>query len=200
MRAVIDVKRLPAAPPGARRPVAVVAVASAAVVASLASVVAVAPDVGLLVVPVAVLLVATAVTDVRSHRVPADWISWAGLATGVLLIGQGLAEKASARLVDAVIAGAVTWLVWWTIRVVSRGGMGYGDVRLAAVAAVPLGAVSPAAAVLLTPATFVAAAVSILPLVGTYHHRERRVPLAPAIAVAWALCLLYAVHSTGSLP
>jgi leader peptidase (prepilin peptidase)/N-methyltransferase len=113
----------------------------------------------------------------------------ASVATIVVLALHDLVHGTFGGVFGGLVVAAVTWALWWTIRVTSGNGLGYGDVRLATMAALPLGGLSWPSALLLTPAVFLVAAPLLLPLRATV--RAGRAALAPAMALAWAgvLCL-----------
>lgn len=167
---------------------AVAAVAAAVMVTATQSVVA-----GAIALPAAVVLARATVTDVRRHRIPRHWVDVASVATVGVLALRGMADGTFDHLAAGLATAAVTWALWWTIRVTCGNGLGYGDVRLATLAALPLGGLSWSASLLLTPAVFVVAAVLLLPLRATV--RGGRMALAPAMALAWCgvLCLAAAV-------
>ncbi|SDE54992.1 prepilin peptidase [Auraticoccus monumenti] len=74
--------------------------------------------------------VASAVVDARTTWIPRP-LSWAGWALGVLSTAVALVVAPPRAVLVAVLgalaAGALLWLVWR----LSRGGIGFGDVRLA---------------------------------------------------------------------
>jgi leader peptidase (prepilin peptidase)/N-methyltransferase len=150
---------------------------------------------GATALPAAMALAGTALTDVHRHRIATRWVDTAAAATIVVLAVRGLADRTFDHLVVGLAASAVTWVVWWTIRVASGNGLGYGDVRVATLAALPLGGLWWTTALLLTPVVFLAAAVFLLPLRST--ARGGRIPLAPAMAVAWGVVLCLAAVAAG---
>jgi leader peptidase (prepilin peptidase)/N-methyltransferase len=153
------------------------------------------PVAGAVTLPAGAALVAMVFTDVRRHRLPARWIDVAAATTVTALAVDGWIEATDSYLAAAVVIAAGTWVFWWLLRVVTRNGLGYGDVRLATMAALPLGALSWTAGLLFTPAVFVAAAAFLVPLRPAGRHG--RLPLAPAIAVAWSVTLLLLTASAG---
>jgi leader peptidase (prepilin peptidase)/N-methyltransferase len=145
---------------------------------------------GALTLPPALVLAGATVADVRSHRIPARWVDGGSVVTIVGLVLFGVVDGTSDHLVAGLIIASATWAIWWMIRVTSGNGLGYGDVRLAAMAALPLGGLWGSAALLFTPAVFLVAAALLLP--PRARGQGGRLPLAPAIALAWGgvLCVI----------
>jgi Type IV leader peptidase family len=87
-------------------------------------------------------LVVLAVVDAQTHRLPRE-VTYTTLAIGApLLVVAALVDGEPQRLVDAAIGGVVVTGVFWLVYVVTRGGLGPGDVRLAPLLGVYLGYVS----------------------------------------------------------
>ena len=113
------------------------------------------------------------VIDVREHRLPNRWNA-ALAATGILIHAVGAITARDARpLVAAVVCGVVGLLGMAALRLVVRGGLGLGDVKLVAA----LGCVFADEFALLATVViaFVSAAVWSLPqlLVGRYRLGSR---------------------------
>lgn len=123
------------------------------------------------------LLVAVFFIDLE-HRIIPDRITFPGMAAGLVLSGLrdgvwGLAGAAGA----AVGAGAVLLL----IALLSRGGMGGGDVKLAAMMGAFLG--WPLIGVGLFVGVIVGGAVAIVLLAAGLKGRKDHIPFGPALAV-----------------
>jgi len=87
-------------------------------------------------------LIALSVIDAQTHRLPRE-VTYTTLAIGApLLVIAALVNDEPERLVDAAIGGVVLAGVFWLGHVVTRGGLGPGDVRLAPLLGVYLGYVS----------------------------------------------------------
>ena len=86
----------------------------------------------------AALVVLTSI-DLRTRRLPRE-ITYVALAIGLpLLVVGGLVRDEPRRLVTALIGAAIALAFMWLLYVVSRGGMGDGDVRLAPLLGLYLG-------------------------------------------------------------
>jgi leader peptidase (prepilin peptidase) / N-methyltransferase len=112
-------------------------------------------------------------TDLEHHVIP-NAITYPGILAGLGLSaasGQGLAS-----LIAAAAAGAVFLL----IGVVSRGGMGGGDIKLAAMIGAYLGA--PAVIVALFLAVTLGAAAGLVLLALRLRTRKDMIPFGPAMA------------------
>ena len=89
-----------------------------------------------LLVPVLVLL---AVVDWRTRLLPRVVVLPATAALLVLLVIEWAAQRDTGTLVRAVIAMVVARSIFWVLWFVRRAGMGFGDVRLAALLGLVLG-------------------------------------------------------------
>jgi leader peptidase (prepilin peptidase)/N-methyltransferase len=116
------------------------------------------------------------------HRIIPNAITYPGLVVGLLLaIPQDQLLEAAA---SAIGAGGAFLL----IAVLSRGGMGGGDVKLAAVMGAFLG--WPTIAVALMLAFLLGAAGGLLLLVLRRGTRKTAIPFGPALAVGAVIALL----------
>lgn len=126
------------------------------------------------------MLLAIFFIDLAHHIVP-DAISYPGLAAGlVLAAGQG-------RLIEAAAAALGAGALFFLIAVASRGGMGGGDVKLAAMMGAFLG--WPAIAVALLAAFVLGAAVGVGLIATGRRSRKDLIPFGPSLAVGAAIAL-----------
>jgi leader peptidase (prepilin peptidase)/N-methyltransferase len=117
------------------------------------------------------------------HRLVPNVITYPGIVAGLLLAAAG------GRLVNAAIVAAGAGLVFLAIALLSRGGMGGGDVKLAAMLGAFLG--WPDAAVGILLAFIGGAAVGVALIVAGLRTRKDAIPFGPALATG-ALIALYA--------
>jgi leader peptidase (prepilin peptidase)/N-methyltransferase len=117
------------------------------------------------------------------HRLVPNVITYPGIVAGLLLAAAG------GRLVNAAIVAAGAGLVFLAIALLSRGGMGGGDVKLAAMLGAFLG--WPDAAVGILLAFIGGAAVGVALIVAGLRTRKDPIPFGPALATG-ALIALYA--------
>jgi len=129
------------------------------------------------------MLLAVFVIDL-DHQIVPNAITYPGLALGLLFaIPQG---RAGPSLLAAAAAGAFFLL----IAIVSRGGMGGGDIKLAAMMGAFLG--WPAIAVALLLAFAVGAAAGLLLMATGRRSRKDPIPFGPSLAVGGTIALFAA--------
>ncbi len=128
-----------------------------------------------------------AVVDARTHRVPRRLLEATLVA---LIVLEGVARGFSAGALAALGGASGVGLAWWLVRVVSRGGLGSGDVVLLAM----LGAVEAPEGLYVIAASNLAALLlaSVLGLVRLLRggRWRDRVPMAPAIALGFLLVVV----------
>ena len=112
-------------------------------------------------------------TDLEHHMIP-NAITYPGILTGIAL------SAAAGQLAAAAIAAAAAGAVFLLIGIVSRGGMGGGDIKLAAMIGAFLGA--PAVIVALFLAVALGAAAGVVLLVLRLRTRKDMIPFGPAMA------------------
>jgi leader peptidase (prepilin peptidase) / N-methyltransferase len=112
-------------------------------------------------------------TDLEHHIIP-NAITYPGI-----LVGLGLSAL-SGYFLASLIAAAAAGGVFLLLGIVSRGGMGGGDVKLAAMIGAFLGA--PAVIVALFVAVALGAAVSVVLLALRLRTRKDMIPFGPAMA------------------
>jgi leader peptidase (prepilin peptidase)/N-methyltransferase len=123
------------------------------------------------------LLVAVFFIDLE-HKIIPDRITFPGIALGLVLSGtRGGPWELGGALVAAVGAGALLLL----IAVASRGGMGGGDVKLAAMMGAFLG--WPLVAVGLFIGVIIGGVVAVALLAAGLKGRKDHMPFGPALAV-----------------
>lgn len=129
----------------------------------------------------------TGVLIARGHGLPEGWAStaWPPGFPSLLAVGDwlGLSGETSARLLCAVSAGLVVWLVWWRLQRTCR--------RTVALAATAFVAVSPSlldvSTMVWSEAPFIAVTLGFLVLLDG-PHTDRR--LAAMVGLVWAAFLL----------
>ena len=126
---------------------------------TLHSVLVIAAHLVLLVVGVGLLII-----DARTHRLPDRIVLPSLAATLLLVVVEALAVQAAARLLQAAAGMVVLCGFFIVLRLASRGGMGGGDVKLAALLGVVLGWHGWTAVVLGLAAAFLLASLYALAL------------------------------------
>ena len=112
-------------------------------------------------------------TDLE-HQIIPNAVTYPGIAAGVAL------SAAAGHLAASVIAAASAGLVFLILGIVSRGGMGGGDIKLAAMIGAFLG--TPAVIVALFLAVALGAAAGLLLLALRLRSRKDMIPFGPAMA------------------
>lgn len=113
-------------------------------------------------------------TDLEHHIIP-NAITYPGILAGLAL------NALSGQWLGALVAAAAAGTVFLLLGVVSRGGMGGGDMKLAAMIGAFLGA--PAVIVALFLAVALGAAAGVVLLALRLRTRKDMIPFAPAMAV-----------------
>jgi leader peptidase (prepilin peptidase)/N-methyltransferase len=83
--------------------------------------------------------VALTIIDIETFRLPNRIVLPSFVVVAVLLAGSSALRFDFTQLVRALIAGAVLLVFYFLLRLVSRGGMGLGDVKLAPTLGLALG-------------------------------------------------------------
>ena len=138
----------------------------------------------------AVVGVLLALIDLRHHLLP-DRVVLPGLVlSGALLLVAAAAEPAWPALLRAVLGAATLFLVFLVLALVSPGGLGMGDVKLAALLGLHLGWVGWPAVLLGALAAFVVQALVALVLLAARRvGRRSDLPFGPAMLVGAALAM-----------
>ncbi len=112
-------------------------------------------------------------TDLE-HQIIPNAVTYPGIVAGVAL------SAASGQLGPSLIAAAAAGMVFLLLGIVSRGGMGGGDIKLAAMIGAFLG--TPAVIVALFLAVALGAAVGLVLLALRLRSRKDMIPFGPAMA------------------
>lgn len=162
-----------------------------ALAAVLASVGASGPLVRSVVPLVAVAGVALVVVDVEHHRLP-------DLLVVPTLVVFVLANVAAAprHILPMLLTGAAFFVVFFLLAMVSPSGLGFGDVKLAALVGAVLGRLDPTLSILWVLATGIAAGLWFgYLLVRRLATWRTAVPFGPPMLVAlWAVVAAVAAH------
>ncbi len=140
-------------------------------------------------------LVVVSITDLRTGLVPRRVVYAAAVVVGIGLLAASAANGTWRPMLDALIGGAIGFLVlgavWW----ISPKAMGFGDVRLAGLCGGALGWLGFAALYLGFLAAFVSGALFGLGVLLT--HGRHRFPFAPALAFGTMFGVLWGVWLGG---
>ena len=136
-------------------------------------------------------LVAVTATDIDLRVVPKR-IVWPAFALGAVLLTFGaLFEGEPARLRDAGLGSVGAFSVLFVIHLVSPGGMGFGDVRLAALLGLFLGWLGPAHVALGLFLGFVAGGAAGVVALVKGRSRKASLPFVPFLALGTVTAVLY---------
>ncbi|HEV2440261.1 MAG TPA: prepilin peptidase [bacterium] len=113
-------------------------------------------------------------TDLE-HQIIPNAVTYPGIVTGIIL------SAASGQLASSVTAAAAAGAVFLVLSIVSRGGMGGGDIKLAAMIGAFLG--TPAVIVALFLAVALGAAAGLVLLALRLRSRKDMIPFGPAMAM-----------------
>jgi leader peptidase (prepilin peptidase)/N-methyltransferase len=105
---------------------------------------AAAPTLGTVLTMAAILYLAAAsivlaLIDIDTHTLPNQVVPPSYLIGGVLLVAAALSQGDYGRLAGAGVGLAVLWSLYFLLAILSPGGMGFGDVKLAGLLGLYLG-------------------------------------------------------------
>jgi len=129
-------------------------------------------------------LIALTLIDLRTHRLPRE-ISYATLGLGgPLLMVSAFISGDSERLLGLLLGAGGALAVMMVLYIVSRGGLGDGDVRLSPLLGAYLGWISPSAVVSGFLLSFIlGAVVGVLLMIFDSANRKTALPFGPFLAV-----------------
>ncbi len=146
-------------------------------------------------------VLACGLVDLRVRLIP-DVVIWPAFVLAAGLRVLALARGAGpALLLEGLGTAAAAWVVLSLVRVASRGRLGPGDAKLAALMGFVLGAAGWLLALLIASASGTAMALALIAL--RRLRREDPLPFAPFLALGTAGALLLQPLMTrvlGSLP
>ena len=138
-------------------------------------------------------LVAITAIDIELRVVPKK-IVWPTFGAGILLLGfAAVVAGEPRRLLDMAGGSAGAFAVLFAIHLISPKGMGFGDVRLAALLGLFLGWLGPAHVALGLFAGFVAGGVSGIAALAAGRSRKSALPFAPFLALGTVVAVLVGI-------
>ena len=136
-------------------------------------------------------LLAISVIDLEHYIVPNRVVYPALFASVPIAVVAATADDDLRSLVEAVAGAALAWLILLVIHLVSPRGMGFGDVRLAALIGFWLGWLSlPTVLVGLFLAFLLASVVGVGLIASGLRSRKDRIPFGPFLAAGAVLATL----------
>ena len=135
-------------------------------------------------------LVALSAIDLDTFLLPKKLV-WPAFFAGVVLLGAAAAFDGDERsAVEAVVGSAIAFGLLFVIHFISPKGMGFGDVRLAAVLGLYLGYLElPMVGVGLFLGFLVASVIGVGLMVAKKKGRKDRVPFGPFLAIGTGLAI-----------
>ena len=136
------------------------------------------------------LLTAAAYIDALSHKIP----NWIVLCTAAVFAGcTGLdfvlsGTDAVPMALNSVLAAAVFFVVFFLVRLASRGGVGYGDIKMITAAALILGIYGTFSFLLVSHVLAAVAAIALL--VSKKATRKDGLPFGPFFYLGYLVTIL----------
>lgn len=130
---------------------------------------------------------ALSVIDLKSFRLPNSLVSAAAISALLFVFLDSLSKDSWNEFQTAIATGLLVMLFLWTVRLISRGGMGLGDVKLAFPIGLLLGYLGWESAVLgLFIAFLLGAIAGVALIVFRGASRKTALPFGPfMLAGAW---------------
>lgn len=140
----------------------------------------------------AVIGAALAIIDVRSHRLPNRLVALAGASGLVLLAGAAVTGGGIDALLRSLLAALALFAAYLALRMLSAGGVGGGDIKLAAVIGLYLGWLGWGSVLVGTLAGFVLGGLCAAAMLLIRRAKRRTaIPFGPwMIAGAWVAITL----------
>lgn len=135
---------------------------------------------------------ALAIIDIRTHRLPNRLVAVGGITGLVLLVAAALTSSRMDALIRALLAALVLFAAYLMLRMLSAGGVGAGDVKLAAVIGLYLGWLGWGSVLVATLAGFVLGGVfAAAMMLARRADRRTAIPFGPwMLAGAWVAIAL----------
>ena len=136
------------------------------------------------------LLTAAAYIDALSHKIP----NWIVLCTAAVFAGGTVLDfvlsgtDAVPMALNSVLAAAVFFVVFFLVRLASRGGVGYGDIKMITAAALILGIYGTFSFLLVSHVLAAVAAIALL--VSKKATRKDGLPLGPFFYLGYLVTIL----------
>jgi len=119
-------------------------------------------------------------------------VVYPGMVVALLLAlvpEPGFSQLAAMRVANAAIGGGIGFVIFLVIAIVSRGGMGWGDVKLAALIGLATG--FPLVFVAIIMGAILGGIVAVALMIAKKRKRRETVPFGPFLALAAMVTLLW---------
>ncbi len=127
-----------------------------------------------------VLGLALAIIDLQTHRLPNALTAWLFVLIAVTVSGDILANHHSDKIKMTVISSFALTVFYFLLNILSRGGMGMGDVKLAASIGLILGYINGSSVIVGTFfGFFFGSTISVLMMATGRATRKTQIPFGP---------------------
>ena len=119
-------------------------------------------------------------------------VVYPGMVVALLLAlvpEPGLSQLAAMRIANAAIGGGIGFAIFLLIAIVSRGGMGWGDVKLAALIGLATG--FPLVFLAIIMGAILGGIVAVALMIAKKKNRRETIPFGPFLAVAAMVTLVW---------
>jgi leader peptidase (prepilin peptidase)/N-methyltransferase len=126
------------------------------------------------------------------HGLILNKVVYPGMVVALLLAlypWPWLAESMGLRVANAALGGAIGFGIFLLIAIVSRGGMGWGDVKLAALIGLATG--FPLVFLAIIMGAILGGIVAVALVIGKRRKRRETIPFGPFLALAAMITLLW---------
>jgi len=126
------------------------------------------------------------------HSLILNKVVYPGMVAALLLAlypWPWFSESIGMRVAYAALGGAAGFAIFLLIAIVSRGGMGWGDVKLAALVGMAIG--FPLVFVAIIMAAILGGIVAVALLIAKKRNRREMIPFGPFLALAAMVTLLW---------
>lgn len=137
-------------------------------------------------------MVLLTITDLDTKLIPNRILGPATVLASALLLGGGAVSGERITLLWAAVGGVGYFAVMFLLALVARGGLGFGDVKMAFLIGVFTGYLSPGHVVVAGVGAFLIGGVAALILLITRRsNRKDAIPFGPFMTLAAILAVLY---------
>jgi leader peptidase (prepilin peptidase)/N-methyltransferase len=126
------------------------------------------------------------------HGLILNKVVYPGMVVALLLAlypWPWLTESIGMRVANAAIGGAIGFVIFLLIAIISRGGMGWGDVKLAALIGLATG--FPLVFVAVIMGAILGGIVAVALVIARRRKRRESIPFGPFLALAAMVTLLW---------
>ncbi len=143
------------------------------------------------------MMILLTVTDLDTKLIPNRILGPGTVITIVLLVAGHLVEPSGGSLVDAAIGGAGYFVVMFALAFVVKGGLGFGDVKLAFIIGVSVGYLSLGHVLVAGIGSFlIGGTVAAFLLVTRRQGRKDAIPFGPFMTAAAVIALFVGQNIT----